>query len=165
MKQLFAIFLTVSGVLCAQNNTLSIDDLDDLKGNWTGSLTYLDYNSGEPFTMPCNVTITDTKQANKLQISYNYPKEPAANSKSKITLSKDGRAINKKPIVAINRKDNGLKEVYCEYEGRDGNDNKEATIRTYYTIGKKEFKIAKFIKFKGTDEWIKRNEFAFNKAQ
>lgn len=164
MKQLFVLLFLVSGIISAQNTSLTTDDLNALYGHWTGTLTYMDYNSGEPFSMPCNVDITKTKQANKLDIAYIYPKEPKANSTSKLILGDNGTTINKKPIVAVNRKDGGATEVYCEYQGRDGNDNKKATIRTYYTISDEEYKMTKFVQFEGTEEWIKRSEYVFKKA-
>ncbi|MEO6819792.1 MAG: hypothetical protein ABI266_00785, partial [Ginsengibacter sp.] len=59
---------------------ISMKDFGTLSGSWQGSLTYLDYSSGKPFTMPADITVRRIKKSNKFIFSNIYPNEPNANS-------------------------------------------------------------------------------------
>ena len=74
------------------------DQIQDCVGNWEGTLTYLDYSSGNPFSMPANIKIEKGKNDRELLLFNEYPNEPKANNKGKMTLSKDGTKLNGKTI-------------------------------------------------------------------
>jgi hypothetical protein len=150
----------------AQNGKVAIvtsDDLAFLVGNWSGSLTYLDYNSGQPYTMPAELVVVEGKTPRQLLLSYLYPDEPKANSKSKISISKDGATLNKKAVQSRKVLGNNGVEIIVEYRGKDGNEGKSASIRNIYLVRESRFSIRKEVKYEATDEWILRNEYSFQR--
>jgi len=155
------------GFIFSQSNSsihkIEPKDLNILMGKWTGSLTYLDYSSGNVYPMPCDIFVKGKRNNRKIIIHYIFPSEPKANNKEHIKISKDGRLINKRRIESKFINAQGLTEIYTENLGKDGNDGKKAMIRTIYKIGDTEFIMRKEVKFEGTNEWIMRNEFKFQK--
>ena len=83
--------------------TVKPEILENTIGEWKGSLTYIDYQSNEPFTMPVNLRIENGKNNYQIKLFLEYPKEPNANSTGKIKISKDGTKINKADVIS-NRK-------------------------------------------------------------
>lgn len=142
-------------------NKLNPKELKTLVGEWEGSLTYLDYSSGKPYTMPANASIKPGKNEYQLAGAYIYPNEPKANSNFKLTISEDGKTFNKKDITSKRTMEDGNIEITTEYSGKD--DNKKAQIKNIYIIGASTFKIRKEVMFPDSEDWIKRNEYSFSK--
>ena len=136
-------------------------DLEAVKGEWTGSLTYLDYSSNKPYSMPADLTVEEGKNQFQFILNYSYPKEPQANSKGKFEITEDGRRINKKEVVSIERSEIDGLIVKTEHRGKDN--NKKATIRNIYIISADKFVIRKEVKFADSNEWFKRNEYSFTR--
>jgi hypothetical protein len=143
--------------------TVSIKDFKPAFGKWRGTLTYLDYTSGKPYTMPCNITVRkDESNSNQVILAYEYPNEPKANGKDTIIISTDGRMIDDEQVVS-KEKGNGLLKIISERNGVDGNDSKKAVIRHVYSIGKKSFSVRKEVRFDGDEKWILRNEYKMSR--
>ena len=142
-------------------NSVSPDDLRILIGDWTGSLTYVDYSSGQPFTMPANVKVEQGKNENQFILFYAYPKEPKANSKEKVTISNKGSKINGNDLISSKSLNKDETQFTTESPGKDN--NKKALIRNIYVVGEERFLIHKEVKFEGSEEWLKRNEFSFKR--
>lgn len=140
-------------------NTLTPEDLNILKGEWKGSLTYMDYSSGKPFTMPANVIVKEGKNENQLSLSISYPKETNANSKERITISKKGTYLNQHEVISKKRLSDGQVEIITEYSGKD--DKKKALIKNTYILSENLFVIRKEVKFDGTEDWLVRNEYKY----
>jgi len=164
---LFVLILNIGTTLLAQGSNQVIEkvDIDNLIGEWTGTLTYIDYNSNKPYSMPCELSVTPKRKYRKLKRYYTYPNEPKANSKGKFKFSKDRSKIGGKRIVSRTKNVDGDAEIITEYTGKDGNDNKKALIRNIYTIGSNTFIITKKVQFEGSTEWIKRNEYHFKRKK
>ena len=143
---------------------IAITEIENLLGDWKGTLTYLDYTSKQPYSMPCNLTIKSKKKNRKLILLYEYPNEPKANNRSKLKISKDRKFLNNKPIKTQKILDDNSVELTVEYPGRDGNENKNALIRIIYIIGKEKFIIRKEVLFENTKESIMRNEYSFKRS-
>ncbi len=140
-------------------NTISPDDLDKISGKWKGTLTYLDYSTNKPFTMPANVSVERGKNEYQVQLFINYPKEPNANSKDRIIISKDGLLLNKTRVTSREILTNQEIKITTEYSGKD-NRNK-ALIRNIYIFGQQRFIIRKEVKFNDSEDWLVRNEYSF----
>jgi hypothetical protein len=125
-------------------------DLKNLTGKWEGTLTYLDYQSGKPYTMPANAEV--------------YPKEPKANSIDTLKIALSGRELNNDKITSIKRTKNNI-IIITEADGNDGNDQKKASLRITYSLSKSTFSITKDVKFEGTSIWIKRHDYSFIKEK
>ncbi len=163
-------FVLISGGLFAQGvsepTEISIEasDLDRVVGTWEGSLTYIDYQSGKPFSMPANLIIERGKK-NTLVLHHQYPNEPKANGKDKWTISKDGKSINGKSLKLRETIKEGEVKFITEYPGKDGNDNRSALIREIYIMGVNRLVVRKEVQFIGDTNWIKRSEFEYQRKE
>lgn len=141
--------------------TVNPEDIKIILGDWTGSLTYIDYSSNEPYTMPADVSVNQGKNKNKLSLNFKYPNEPNANSQGQISISKKRDKINKEIVVSKRELSNGRIEIITEYNGKDN--KKKALIRNKYIFGSNQFEIRKEVKFENSNEWIMRNEYSFKR--
>lgn len=139
--------------------TVSVKDFKPAFGKWEGTLTYLDYTSGNPYTMPCNISLSPVNSnLQQLVIVYEYPDEPKANGSDTLVISVNGKMIDDE-MVLVKEKKRSLLRVITQKTGVDGNENRKAVIRHIYTLGKKSFSIRKEVKFEGGDKWIVRHEY------
>ena len=138
-------------------------DFGRLAGSWSGSLTYLDYKSGKPFTMPADLEIKRLHKTNKFLFSNIYPNEKNANSTDTISISKNGKYIDKEVVKSRHKLPNGDIEIITEELGKDGNDNKPATFRHTYTLGSTTYKNRKDVQFVGDTNWINRHQYLYKK--
>lgn len=145
------------------NSKTSVKEFERLAGSWQGTLTYLDYSSGKPYTMPADLDIKRIKKTNQFRFSNMYPNEKSANSIDTITISNDGKYIDKELVKSSRKLANGDREIITEEKGKDGNDNKAATIRHTYTFGAATYKNRKDVQFEGESEWINSLEYSYNR--
>lgn len=165
LKIYLAGFLTLLTTICAAQTDYKtlVKDFENLSGHWSGSLTYMDYSSGKPYTMPANIDIKRIGKTGKFSLSNSYPNERSANSIDTITISPDGKYMNNELIKSRRRLADGHIEIITEESGRDGNDDKPATVRHTYTFGKTMFKNRKDVQFTGETEWINRHEYSYTR--
>jgi hypothetical protein len=100
--------LLITTICSAQVSFKTIlKDFTKLSGSWQGSLTYLDYSSGKPYTMPADIEVNRIDKSNKFIFSNSYPNEKSANSIDTVSLSKDGKYINNELIKSRRKLPNG----------------------------------------------------------
>jgi quinol monooxygenase YgiN len=157
MKNLLFPIAFLFVTLSVNAQTINVKDLSAAVGTWNGTLTYLDYSSGKPFTMSANIKISLTADNRGYIMGYEYPKEPHANSTDTTFIV--GDQFGKDKIVAFKHTTDGGYKFVTEIEGNDGNDNKKAILRHTYILTSNTYAIVKEVKFEGTDKWIKRNEY------
>ncbi|MEY4047828.1 MAG: hypothetical protein RL284_1379 [Bacteroidota bacterium] len=152
-------------LLCffANAQSIQVKDLASSVGKWEGNLTYLDYSSGKPFTMLANLKISLTADSMGYIMAYEYPQEPHANAKD--TTAVVGSFFGKDKIVEFKRDSAEGFTLVTEVDGEDGNENKKAILRHHYLLQQNTFTITKSVKFQGTDNWIKRNEYLLSRAR
>ncbi len=159
--------LTTAVVLIAvllQAQKLTPTNLKNLEGAWVGSLTYLDYVSNKPITMPANTTyLQSTSNPNIYLRSIGYSTEPHANKKDSLILSNDGTALNEEKVVAVKLFSKDSIVIVTQVKDIDGNDNKPAIIQHTLTITPTLFINKKEVKFIGTKNWINRSTYTFTK--
>ena len=160
-------FIPLLIMLCSaaaqKASKISANEFEILVGSWQGSLTYLDYSSGKPYTMSANIDIKRIGKTNEFIFSNIYPKEQNANSVDTLILAKDGAGINDETVSSKRKLSDGNTELVTEILGKDGNDQKPAMIRHTYIFGKELFIKTKYVQFVGQAEWIKRNEYSYKK--
>lgn len=149
----------------AQSPTLTAADFKPLLGCWQGSLTYLDYKSGKPYTMPANLTVAQMGSTNSLSFANVYPNEQSANGTDTITLSAGGRQLNKETVKQKRKAKDGSLRIITEASGTDGNDNQPATFRFTYFIGKGEYWRKKEVRFTGTKKWTERHRYSYRRCR
>lgn len=158
------ITLIVSAMCTAQISFKNIQkDFYKLSGTWKGSLTYLDYSTGKPYTMPADLEIKRIGMTNKFVFSNSYPKETSANSSDTLAVSTDGKYIDGELIKSRRKLPNGDIEIITEEYGKDGNDNKPATFRHTYTLGATTYQHRKDVQFTGKTEWLNRHEYSYKR--
>lgn len=140
-----------------------VQDFQKLSGNWSGSLTYLDYSSGKPYTMSADIEVKRINDSNEFEFINTYPKEKSANSTQIIIISQDGKYIGKEEIISRTELAEGQIQIVTQRQGKDGNDNKEALIKQTYTISGTSFSIRKEVLFSGDNKWILRHEYVYSK--
>jgi hypothetical protein len=143
--------------------SFQIKDLSNSIGRWEGNLTYLDYSTGKPFTILANVIISTTNDKKGYIMAYEYPKEPHANSRD--TTYMNGKLFGREMIIEFKKNADGGFKFITEIDGEDGNDHKKATLRHTYILKAKTYSVVKDVRFDGTNRWIKRNEYLFDKVE
>lgn len=136
-------------------------DFNLVLGEWEGTLAYIDYSSGEPYTMPANVKISQSKKKNKWNLVISYPNESSANEKDNLKLSKNGKRLNKMNVVARERIESEVLQIITEKTGKDN--KKKATIRNIYILGKNQMILRKEVKFEDSLEWLVRSEYNYTR--
>jgi len=137
------------------------EDLMIIVGNWTGNITYLDYRTNKPFTMPANVTVKQGKNKDQLFLYNVYHNEPKANNREKIKVSKNGTMLNKKRVNSRVELPDGQIQIKTKSTGKD--DNKKALIQYTYLLAENQFIIRKEVQFENSKDWIKRSEFSYTR--
>jgi hypothetical protein len=138
-------------------------DLATLIGEWEGTLTYLDYTTNQPYTMPANLVVRPGRNENQLKASHSYPSEPQANENFTFRISRDGSKFNRDRVSSREVLPDGQIRIITTHRAKDGNERQMALIRFTYTIGPTEFGVRKEVQFVGTTDWIMRNEYRYQK--
>ncbi|NCI49975.1 hypothetical protein GWC95_08580 [Sediminibacterium roseum] len=141
--------------------TVNGNDFKQSLGAWTGTLTYVDYSTGKPFSMPANVTLVNT--GNAVVFVMTYPKEPKANGNDTLHITANGSVFDGADVVSKRTMDDGTVEIVTEKNGVDGNDHRKAILRHTYLFGKNKFSTRKDVKFDGEEKWTLRNEYLFGR--
>lgn len=161
----FIISVTAYGQSESLNNKILSKELAMLIGEWEGTLTYLDYSTNKPFTMPANLKVEAGKNEFEFKLYNSFPNEPKANNSSKLKIAKDGSKIDGKEILTRDTNAEGLLIFEVEFDGKDGNEGKKARIKEVYSIGNDTFSIRKEIRYLASQKWILRNEFSYNRKE
>lgn len=149
----------------AQKKTQTLKaDFEKACGIWKGTLTYLDYSSGKPYSMSADLEVKRKDASNEFLFIYTYPKEKSANTEQTIIISEDEKYIGKEQIESRKDLPDGGVQIVTQKSGKDGNDNKDALIKQIYTIGKTSFSIRKEVLFSDDNKWIKRHEYVFTRS-
>lgn len=156
--------LSVHPSFSLSDSTIVPKDLKSLVGCWKGSLTYLDYTSNKPFSMPANMVVKDFTNSGIIVYALAYPEEPSANSTDTLFISADGKSVNNEPVTGKTKTANHGLEIITEINSVDGNDHKPCIIRHTYTLGKNTYSIKKEVLFTGQEKWILRNIYSFTRA-
>lgn len=162
MKKFTCLFILFVAFVAfkADKINMSVKDFKPVLGKWKGTLTYLDYKSGKPYTMPANVIIFgNVTNTNQLIVGYIYPNEPKANSNDTLTIERT--MINKARVVSKKTLPNKTVEIITEIQGVDGNNNNSAILKHTYIVGKNVFSVRKEVQFDGDTTWIQRNIYSF----
>ncbi len=162
MKLFITVLLSVFSVTVF-SQSVTIKDLQLLPGIWKGTLTYIDYSSGKPYTMPANIDVAQIEQTGKFIVALSYPNEPKANGNDTFSISKNGKIFNGGNIVRLQRLKNGGIIITTEQEGEDGNDNRKAVLKHIYSIQRNSFTNRKEVRFIKENKWILRNEYQFSR--
>lgn len=155
-----AMVLTVTCLLPIPGTAQTViqaSDLASVSGEWQGQLTYLDYSSDEPRTIPVELTVRLKK--NKLVLSSRFPGEPGANSREKIKISRNGRRLDGALVKSREVLPTGDLRLVTAHQSRDH--KQQASIRTTYILGNSRFIIRKEVRYTNAETWFMRNQYEF----
>lgn len=141
-------------------------DLENLRGDWKGSLTYLDYTSAKETVILCNLSAqpkTNAKENNAWVLRFSYPQESGHDHDDEYVIGKEGKTINGLVLLEKTILPNGSLKIVLEEKGEDGNDHKPATFHRILLISTQKFSISKMVRFDGESEFIKRHEYNFSR--
>jgi hypothetical protein len=158
------LFFFLNSFFSSAQTTISNEDFKPLIGGWSGTLTYLDYTSNKPYTMPAELSVVQVGETNNYIFNVSFPDEPRANSADTVSISGNGSELDGETVISKRLINDKTLEVVTEIMSVDGNENKAAAIRHTYSIGAEVFVIKKTVQFAGEKDWINRNEFNFKKT-
>lgn len=150
----------------AQNNTVSNSDFKEMIADWTGNLSYLNYQDDKSiFTIPCILKTTFKNGKLKTKITYDEldKKGKKMTSKSSFHISKDGQHLmvgkDKWKIISSKKSDTQI-QIITQTTGDDN--NRPSEFRMTLTITKGEsIQWKKEVKYQGTENFFNRNNFSF----
>lgn len=152
----------MGSVMVAQSNTLSLADCNSLTGSWRGTLTYLDYSSGKPYTMPAALKISDVNQSDRQFWSMAYPDEPQANELDTVLFDLSNQIYDGEKVLEVKRGEDQLVWI-TQIMGKDGNDQQSALIQHEYKRSGRELTITKRVRFVTSDKWLVRHTYQFTR--
>lgn len=156
------VIICVSVIAIAQKPpVVKQTDLEKMKGNWKGTLVYLDYRSNKPVTIPAGISITSLS-TDKFVFEYYYESEPGHGSSDTLGILHAGHYINKEKVVERRSSGDSLRFV-LEIKGRDGNDHKPAVFHHVYTLNKNVLTITKLVRLDGSKEFFQRNQYVLRR--
>ena len=164
MKTILIILALLGVALPATAQTparVQTSDFLKLLGSWEGKLTYIDYTSHKPVTMPANVDIRQIGESPAFKCYHSYPTEPNANSTDTLVIGKSGTTIDNEKVLSRKELPDGTIEIVTQEQATDGNDSKQALIKHTYTISSTMFRIRKEVLFSGDKEWLQRHEIVY----
>jgi hypothetical protein len=162
-KLLFSVIVILSFSFVQQHPTVTVSDFNQSVGEWKGSITYLDYSNGKPFTMPANTTLVINTKTDAIILKMIYPDEPKANGNDTLQLSKKGILLDGKEITDVKKSTEGITLITTALNEVDGNDQKKCTIKHSYIFNKTTLVLKKEVLFDGEINWILRNEYSFKR--
>ena len=154
--------------LCMSSNVFSqsIDEcLTNLSGQWSGSLTYIDFSDDVTrSSIDCQMAATWKKQTLTISIGFTEPNGKVFYDKSKIKIKEKGAQFVY----------NGSRYTVKEIEPRNSSkgwritatttakDNqKEAAIRLILELSDEQFTMTKEVKYLNSEEYFIRNTYSF----
>ena len=143
-------------------NKTTISDFHSLSGKWKGQLTYLDYNSNKPVSIPANTLFEMVSDSSFDQFIY-YTDEPHKNADSRYIIRENGTVLNEMKLVE-RKEEKGKLLLVFEYRGPDGNDNRMATMQRVMELTGIELTITKMVKFDGEENYIQRHQYRFTRS-
>ncbi|MBV9959263.1 MAG: hypothetical protein JO360_12635 [Acidobacteria bacterium] len=151
------------GVAAAQSASIKAGDLKQLEGaQWKGTLTYLDYGRNKKISIPSNLSVTrDAAGAASWTFDYQYPDEPQANDKERITLGEGGKTLNDETVVERTTLPNKTLRIVTQRRGMDN--DKPALLRYIYLLSPTSFNLRKEVRPDGATEFFERNEYAWTR--
>lgn len=160
MKTLITtICMLVITLIAHAQTTVSINDFEILNNtNWEGTLTYLDYGSGNQSTI--ETTLQIKIEDNKIKSNMQYTYEPHKSNKSTAKIKGNGMYYGNEKIVS-NTLENDTHIIVTTYSGKDN--GKKADFYVTRTFNEKGFSIRKKVVFKDTKESLIRNTYTFIK--
>ncbi|RYU82458.1 DoxX family protein [Hymenobacter persicinus] len=147
--------------------TVAMRELAGLARPWQGSLTYLDYQTKRPVTLP---TVLNGMQSAPrelvLDFIYQEPEGGQVKGYDKLQLSADGRRIiwDGTPMQVISRQREADRTLVLVLEGPGQDDNRACLIRRTLRLGTRQLSVVKEVKYADSAAFLTRNTYRFTQG-
>jgi len=160
---LFIFFAFTAFSFISDEPVITSDDLNLLTGKkWTGKLTYLDYKSNKEVSIPADITVEKTEDADAFILINEYPDEPKANGSETIRIEDNGKIFGNETVTEKISGEEGSLKFVTEGDGMDN--EKPALIRHTYFISKTIFTVQKDVNFRDGNNFLKRHIYEFERT-
>ena len=151
-----ALFFVISINAQAQ---LSTDNLSAIVGEWTGTLTYLNYSDDKTLvTLPVEIIATDAGKAIDLLMIFTEPGGGTERRSDKIKLKKKQIVFSGDwDLGEAKVQDMNNWEVEMSKEGLDN--NLKANFLQIMRVSGDDILITKKVRYRGEEEYFMRNEY------
>ncbi|MBC6989111.1 DoxX family protein [Hymenobacter sp. BT491] len=144
--------------------TTSVAEFDKLlRNDWTGTLTYLDYRTQKPVTLPTTLSATQTAPR-QLTLAFTYRESATRSVQGQDTLvfSADGREITWSSKLRVVAKTTSTPQgLHLVLEGPGMDDNKPCTIRKTIDLSEQHWSVVKEVKYQDGLQYFVRNLYQF----
>ncbi len=147
-------------VMHAQDS-ISLSDFESLNHTeWKGTLTYIDYQSGEPTSIETMLQITI--EDNRVKSNMQYVYEAHKNNKSSVEIKKNDTYFGNEKVIS-NTIDDDTRTIVTSYKGKDS--GKKATMFITREFNETNYTISKKVVFKKSGKSLIRNTYKFTKIK
>lgn len=160
---LFATLL-LSGYACSGAPRVRTADFRTLTdAPWTGTLTYLDYQTKKKVSIPSSLIVSQVPGSSTSWVfEYQYPDEPEANTSETIVITEDGKLIDGETVIERKKIGKDAVRIVTQKSGTD--DGKSALFRFTYLLSPESLSIKKEVQYDGTAELLERNEYRWKRS-
>ena len=140
--------------------SISTDDFKDLDGSsWEGTLTYLDYQSGELTDIATTMQFRTTK--NSIEQNIHYVWEPHKKVQSITIIKKRGKVLGKQKVVSLTKREDGTTILTTQAKGKD--DDRKAIFTFTYEFNHDFYQVTKEVQLEGSNERFMRNRYKYQR--
>ena len=161
MKTKILITLLVLGTLF--DGKLSNDHLAVFEGNWTGTLTYLNYGDDETLvTLPVDLEASYSDQGLSFDYLFTEPGGGIEKRNGSLKLKK-GKVYYSGIWELVDTKITSLNEWTVELKRSGKDNNRKAQFRQTIEVTAEKITVTKNVRYEGTDNFFMRNQYIFEK--
>ncbi len=137
-------------------------DLDRLVGKpLIGTLTYLDYNSGETTVIRSSLSVQRARSSGAWNLAIGYSDEPHADMSDVVAISADGRQFADERVVERSVEPDGSLRVVTEGESTDN--DLPGLMRHVYVIGERACSLQKLVRGEADGEFFERHIYRWTR--
>ncbi len=162
-----SILLFISFTMNGQVASVSSNELQELFGQWEGTLSYTDYSDdSSTSTLKCKMIIYWKGRKGSIGIGFTEPNGKVIYDIVKMKLLKKGKKIKfdgKKYKVDYFKQDKNSKswELIMSCSGKDN--NRKATIKQRIEYNDTTLLITKEVKYEGTSDFFERSKYTLER--
>ncbi len=145
--------------------SISQENLEQLKGSWSGTLTYTDYRDDtKQVTLQTSLMVEWKGDKGLFSFEYTEPNGDIVTGESKFKLLNKGQGLNYDgdKYEVVEAKSNQGNSNFNFVLQKNGEDNdKPAIIRQELVLIDEELQIIKQVKYQNSNEFFQRNRYQF----
>jgi hypothetical protein len=139
---------------------VSPEDFSPALGDgWSGNLTYRDFSSEELMSIPVDLQLESISE-NELEISFSFPEESSADSKSVIAIQEDGLLLDGRLVLSVAKEG---EDTIIRTLGQGEEEGRQANLFQTYTVGPNTLRLKNEYQILGSSETEFRNEFVLSR--